>query len=505
MKSPAQYPLATAALVALCGVVLIVFSSVWPTSTSGNEAQKAASEQLHERHLHALAELRTTGFSGAVDVVDFGDGLGLGVSHGMERGAVVLTVPETLALDVTNTRSCPGDTFATAIEAGADCLVERAVVKAVSRQEASRLTGLLALLVMEKRRGLVSGLEPNAGSAVLGILPDPSWQAEDGIFAVDSEEFRVMSAGTSMEGWRDVAVNETAKALIFLQTASFAASLGGDASLEEVRWAYLVLHAHGQWMEDEGLDDGVELPSQVLFLWPLFLARPTPEWQHGVKLRYNADQHVYEVVATRPMRPAEELLFVDRRLSDASALCFRGLWLAGRHRARLSFNVSGVVRDPQSQPILKKYGCGAQPLKLYVQARKSIDPHFLSCMRMLALASNASKLQRVERSGWMKSWPDTNPVGRQTETAAAGLAINVLQQVLNRLGSSSAEIRQRYGGDAVATRPTVRVRESETMVVVGLLKSMKELQLLSGNEYLFDALHEKTKKKKGSGKSGHFG
>lgn len=305
-----------------------------------------------------------------------------------------------------------------------------------------------------------------------------------------------------MEGWRDVAVNETEKALSFLQSASFTAKLGGDVSLEEVRWAYLVLHAHGQWMEDDGLDDGGELPSQVLFLWPLFLARPTPEWQHGVKLRYNADQKLYEVVTQKPLRQSEELLFVDRRLSDASALCYRGLWLAGRHRARLSFNVSGIARDPASQPLLKKYGCGAQPLKMYIQARKSIDPHFLSCMRMLALAGNATKLQRVERSGWMKSWPDTNPVGRQSETAAAGLAINVLQQVLNRLGSSSGEIRQRYGGDAVSSRPTVRVRESETMVVVGLLKSMKELQLLSGNEYLFENLRDTSlSKKKSSGKS----
>jgi len=36
------------------------------------------------------------------------------------------------------------------------------------------------------------------------------------------------------------------------------------------------------------------------------------------------------------------------------------------------------------------------------------------------------------------------------------------------------------------------VREAETMVVVSLLKSMKELQLVSSNEYLFEAVRDAT-------------
>lgn len=267
--------------------------------------------------------------------------------------------------------------------------------------------------------------------------------------------------------------------------------------LEEVRWAYLVLHAHGQWMEDDGLDDGVELPTQVVFLWPLFLARPTPEWQHGVQLRYDSKRRVYEALAPRAMRQGEELLLVDRRLSDASVLCYQGLWLAaGRHRARLALDLGHAPRDPQSESTLRKYGCGGQPLRLFVQARQSVDAHFLSCMRMLALAANATRLHRVEQSGWMRHWPDTSVLGRSTESMAAELAINALQQVLQRLGASSAEIRQRYGSDAVAARPAVRVREAETMVVIGLLKSMKELQLLTSNEYLFEALRDNVRQRK---------
>merc|ERR1740130_1715043 len=90
----------------------------------------------------------------------------------------------------------------------------------------------------------------------------------------------------------------------------------------------------------------------------------------------------------------------------------------------------------------------------------------------------------------MNRWPVTGMVDQKTEAAATELAINVLQQVLARIGSSSALMKQRFGADTAAARPTVHVREAETMIVVGLLKSMKELQLVSSSEYLFDALRE---------------
>jgi len=190
------------------------------------------------------------------------------------------------------------------------------------------------------------------------------------------------------------------------------------------------------------------------------------------------------------MRPGDEVHFVDRRLSDASMLCFQGLWLTGRHRMRLSLNVSGVRRDPASHTLLQKFGCAAQPLNLYVIQQKSVDAQFMSCMRLLALASNATRLNRADKKGWLDRWPVTRMIDQKTEAAATEIGINALQQVLTRLGSSSAHMRQRFGDDTAAARPTVHVREAETMIVVSLLKSMKELQLVSSSEYLFEALKE---------------
>lgn len=197
---------------------------------------------------------------------------------------------------------------------------------------------------------------------------------------------------------------------------------------------------------------------------------------------------MYEAVATHDMQPGDEVHFVDRRLSDASVLSFQGLWLTSRHRMRLSLNVSTVKRDPATQSVLHQRGCGSQPLHLYVIQQKSVDAHFMSCMRLLALAANATRLKRAEKKGWMDRWPVTGMVDQKTEATATELGIGALQQVLGRLGSSSSQMRQRFGHDTAAARPTVHVREAETMIVVSLLKSMKELQLVSSSEYLFEAL-----------------
>merc|ERR1719408_870952 len=111
-------------------------------------------------------------------------------------------------------------------------------------------------------------------------------------------------------------------------------------------------------------------------------------------------------------------------------------------------------------------------------------------MRLLALAANATRLQRAAKKGWFDKWPVTGMIDQRTEATATELGIGALQQVLNRLGSSSTQMRQRFGSDTAAARPTVHVREAETMIVVGLLKSMKELQLVSSNDYLFEALKQ---------------
>ncbi|CAK9077730.1 unnamed protein product [Durusdinium trenchii] len=117
--------------------------------------------------------------------------------------------------------------------------MERRVVADVARKKATRLTGVLSLMVVEwlAAKGLVASQA--AAPEVLQLLPDLAWQQEHGLFALDPEELRVLGAGTSMHHWRDVALNETHTALEYI-TSELKTLLGASpVTLEHVRWAYL--------------------------------------------------------------------------------------------------------------------------------------------------------------------------------------------------------------------------------------------------------------------------
>ncbi|CAJ1352268.1 unnamed protein product, partial [Effrenium voratum] len=209
-------------------------------------------------------------------------------------------------------------------------------------------------------------------------------------------------------------------------------SLGASVSIEHLRWAYLVLHSYGH-VESSVLPEDLELPSQVWFLWPLFLARPTGDPQHAVKLRHNKAEQVYEVLAPRDMGPEEELLFLDPQLTDATALSFRGLWLTTQHRAQLKLPLK------EKSPLMQKYGCGTQTLNLVVKLQRSIDPTFLSCVRLLAASEVPGLVPKLEKRGWFDRWPQTLPIDQSTEHSAAQLASEMLQKALERLSQSNAE------------------------------------------------------------------
>jgi len=462
-----ENPLIIAVLVGLCGLGLVISSHLWPLEPCV-ESRPTEHEKTFEKHQRVLERFLQASVSGHVHTVE-SDGVGLALSRDARHGETLLAVPSALELSVTRTPSCDHD-FG---ETSAACRIERRVVRDVAAGTVHRITGLLALLVAHRGlddQGLVSD--------VLSLLPDVSWQADHGLFAVDPEEFRMVSKGTSMEGWRDRAVNDTIEALAYLTT------LDMSVELPDIRWAYLILHSYGQWLHDDKDTGDLEVTHNVVYLWPLFLARPTPEPQDAVGLRFNPVSRQHEVFATRDMNAGEEMYFLDPRLTDASVLCFRGLWFANRHRVQLSLQVT-AERDLAAQPLLDLYGCGAQPLRLRVTQDRGVE-RFLECMRMLALAGNASKLRHAQQRGWVPQ----HSYNRVSEAAAVEIAISSLQGALHSIGETSAELRQYFGGDSIAAHPALRVRTAETKAILDILKTMKDLQIVVSNEYLYEALQQ---------------
>eukprot|EP00747_Dinoflagellata_sp_TGD_P186849 gnl/TRDRNA2_/TRDRNA2_44179_c0_seq1.p1 gnl/TRDRNA2_/TRDRNA2_44179_c0~~gnl/TRDRNA2_/TRDRNA2_44179_c0_seq1.p1 ORF type:complete len:632 (+),score=111.42 gnl/TRDRNA2_/TRDRNA2_44179_c0_seq1:96-1991(+) len=509
MRATAPGPLLAAALVAFVSVGLIFYSPFSVDKWFEDDAF-----DRYDRHLNAFAALRAAGLDPHVDIeiVDFGgQSLGIGLVSPVAEGDVIFEFPNSLALDLHRTPDCQHTARNSSDDSELGCHLQKTVAKAISVGEASRLTALLVRLVIERRRGSVPGLPRTEVSEVINVLPNISWQQQNGLFSMSKKEFRVFAEGTSMEGWQDAAQGEIDRAYDFLRTKLPEV---GNVTMQEVTWALLVLYSRGHWLKggagdvhvngtskekvgrkEGGLSEslGLHLPQKVLFLWPLFLARPTPEREAGVEVRYREALGIYEVVANRAMEAGEEVNFVDRRFSDASMYSFSGAWLTGgRHRARLAFdmNESTYPRDPEAEPILQKYGCGGRPLQLYIQTQKDVDQRFMGCMRMLALASNASTLRRAEKTGWLSAWPQNGLVDQHNEATAADIAVSALQKILDRLTNTSTEIRQRHGAGLLTQYPAARVCEAEMLLVANLIKSMKELQLVSSNEYLFDTVKD---------------
>merc|ERR1719265_1659254 len=101
-----------------------------------------------------------------------------------------------------------------------------------------------------------------------------------------------------MEGWQQAAFSDSQAAHNFIMMHD-GLELFRDVSLEEVRWAYIVLHTYGQWPQTLDDFEGATKEQQEirLFLLPLFLARPTPDSDHAVRIEYKEDSKTFELIS----------------------------------------------------------------------------------------------------------------------------------------------------------------------------------------------------------------
>ena len=102
--------------------------------------------------------------------------------------------------------------------------------------------------------------------------------------------------------------------------------LGTSCTLQHVRWAYLLVHGYGQSEGPGAPALELELPSHVWFLWPLFLARPTPEAPDAALLRHNK--------APRPPCGLGNSVGGGRWSRSTRWWCPGRLWLASRLERR---------------------------------------------------------------------------------------------------------------------------------------------------------------------------
>jgi len=110
----------------------------------------------------------------------------------------------------------------------------------------------------------------------------------------------------------------------------------------------------------------------------------------------------------------------------------------------------------------------------------------------LRLFTLRDKIRDVSK--YVEDFPqNTWPVDQPSELQVTKLAASILQPQLDKLISSNRLIRTTFGADYVASRPTSKVREAETIMLVQLLKSINEVTLIAANPDLFEKiLQERT-------------
>eukprot|EP00386_Alphamonas_edax_P011859 GDKI01037286.1.p1 GENE.GDKI01037286.1~~GDKI01037286.1.p1 ORF type:complete len:526 (-),score=116.35 GDKI01037286.1:127-1704(-) len=439
------------------------------TQTSGNgaagtSAQDSADDSDRDPRFtewsSAFEGLRAMGMSGVLVVRDFGNGMGLAVNSAQTKGSLLLTIPGDMAV----TAMMKNVPFHTQLET------------AISSGVVSPTAGFLVNFAYMRK----SNQAPIRN--LISTLPNLKWQEENGLFKVPAWEWALTTHGTSAEKWQQFANGEVETALKFATENSL------NVTVEELRWAFLLLNSHGQrWnFDDKG--------SKPTFLLPLFFSRPTPEQEDAVTLTYDSERHVFLVHANGNMHGGEEIYVQQPEIGDAMLIAYRGLLYSSKHRMKVELNLDLQDIPEASKPILEQWGCaGVQPFYLRSSGSGSAaaSKKLFSCMRLLAAAGDSTKLHALmNKSKWAEHWPITNSVTRKNEIAASTLGEKMLKEKLDRIMSVNAELREKLGNEEVSAHVTVKIREAEARMLTDVLKLLTDVRSIADSELLWETYQE---------------
>eukprot|EP00397_Hematodinium_sp_SG-2012_P024732 GEMP01025778.1.p1 GENE.GEMP01025778.1~~GEMP01025778.1.p1 ORF type:complete len:493 (+),score=100.39 GEMP01025778.1:19-1497(+) len=442
----------------------------------------------------AWTKLKQEGIIKTSDV-EVGNSLGLRLNSTVKEGHILMEVPDEFAFTGDSWKHLWIDDRAAVADNGgsgahqstSNCTdgfncAEGNAVKAITEPTFYGVEPLVAEIATEFWIGDDSC---KACQIIRPLLPTLDWISNHGLFSM-AEEFPLLTHGTSMQQWFEMGTSVTNDVHKRLDKV-----FPGQLTIDQVRWAYIVTMMHST---------RPKMLEQPTLLAQMVLARPTAYKENAPILVHDKESGSYKFLANLEMAGGMEFFAYDPTFSDASALCFRGLWFTRRHRMELNLNIT-LTLDAETTEILEKYECIGQgsswmpfdrtkpSLRLFVtHHHRQIPKHFMSCLRLLAASKDGTdgkRLQVMETQDYMSKWPQTKMASQQIELKAAELALALLQKNVDAILSVNKEVRKTFGADNVAARPSTKVREAETMILVSLLKSMNELHVMASSPDLY--------------------
>uniref|UniRef100_A0A0G4FR39 Uncharacterized protein n=1 Tax=Chromera velia CCMP2878 TaxID=1169474 RepID=A0A0G4FR39_9ALVE len=496
-------------------------------------------DSLFQQYRESFEGLKTSlRVSTELEVRDFGHGVGMRTLKGLQKDEVVMHIPESAIVGGSGSGGEMGELKAElrkAVDSGS--LSEKAAfiiaaaslkVRGAGGPEEKDESGSRG-----KGKGGGEGTDKtNKGGAlqnqILGLMPAVSWHRNQGLFSISRTDFNVTAWGTTMETWReeaDIAVDAALEALGQSQSSSpsppppllksLSEAERKKIGVEELRWAWVLLHSHGlpegpqrcpvndneeekggkRWTDspggcEKGKGGGSSLPLPLFFLRPSpvkaasLVVEPAEEGEGGVRL-----------VAGGNIKEGEEVFLWTPQISDAWLLAFRGVFFRTRHRMVTSFNFTAKATDADVVANMTELGCGpTEPFAIqrFDDEKASINRLFYSCLR-LGVAAEVPKLFWKLRNSkaFMGDWPRTRSLTLLSETSAITFGADLLKSKLDRLVSSSEELKQRLSGaGTVGDFPLVQVRAEEVELLVGILRTIREVMEVIKVPVLFDAYQE---------------
>ncbi|CAD7971802.1 unnamed protein product [Amoebophrya sp. A25] len=246
----------------------------------------------------------------------------------------------------------------------------------------------------------------------------------------------------------------------------------------------------------------------------------------------------------QPVRSGNELFFSDPDLTDASALCYHGVWFTKTHRMLLSLPLPKEVNEGFSVDAAREH-CGYDAEKktwgLYIignQEQRTITSisttpvstqveylssgagntnHpvssradnavkvFIGCLRFFLHHEKLKNRKNFRNGDYWKRFPDfTQPIDSKSESSVILTGAELLTKKVDDFLIANSKIRKRFAADYVAKRPSSKVREFETVMVVHLLKSLNDVALITQNDELMSKILEFKQKHKNERLKNHY-
>ncbi|KAJ1607835.1 putative transmembrane domain-containing protein [Cryptosporidium canis] len=398
--------------------------------------------------------------------------------------------------------------------------LQRRIMRDIEKGLIDDTVGLMVLLLKHKIMASESPLYP-----IIRILPSVNWFKTNGIFSMNRKDFDVASYGTSMEGIYESIEKHCKLATSYIYSSIIKREFGIPQSVDylngppitqyDIQWAYMIVRSYS-----------LEISDGIAFVPSLVFIRKTnkdsnfqvvmeaykgddggdrkaeiPEYE-GIGNNTHIKQ-TFKLISKKNILKGEEIIYKDdRSLTDSEIFISRGQWLLNSHKMILpvvfpksilvdshkksidnsqklsirhlysnnTFSSDKSINSNLTNIILKKFDCSLDTLYYYYfEEINATNGKFTFCLKLLSYIKHSSETHTILSVDPLQI---LKPLERNIEMDAASIGISIIQNKIDKLRSSTANIINYFGHKSINQLPIIKVREAEMIILRNIIKNL---------------------------------